>query len=113
MMIGGNMKGSEDREERPDRSARTLFLHVCNSTTKAKQKRSTENAEPRVGCTNKPGDVQGEWSAIGTCALGLFAHKAHPLLQRGGGARTTIRGSLFTSTPKASVFGSTSGMLLF
>ena len=86
---------------------------VCNGTTKAKQKRSTENAEPRVGCTNKPGDVQGEWSAIGTCALGLFAHKAHPLLQRGGGARTTIRGSLFTSTPKASVFGSTSGMLLF
>ena len=86
---------------------------MCNGTTKAKQKRSTENAEPRVGCTNKPGDVHGEWSAIGTCALGLFAHKAHPLLQRGGGARTTIRGSLFTSTPKASVFGSTSGMLLF
>ena len=27
-MIGGNMKGSRDREERPDRSARTLSLHV-------------------------------------------------------------------------------------
>ena len=29
-------------------------MHVCNGTTKAKQKRSTENAEPHVGCTNKP-----------------------------------------------------------
>ena len=50
---------------------------MCNGTTKAKQKRSTENAEPRVGCTNKPGDERGEWSAIGTSALGLYAHKAH------------------------------------
>ena len=32
-MIGGNMKGSEDREERPDRSARTLFLHVHKGTS--------------------------------------------------------------------------------
>ena len=62
-----------------------IIPYMCNGTTKAKQKRSTENAEPHVGCTNKPGDERGEWSAIETSALGLYAHKANPPLQRGGG----------------------------
>ena len=65
---------------------------MCNGTTKAKQKRSTENAEPHVGCTNKPGDERGEWSAIETSALGLYAHKANPPLQRGGGAQDIFLG---------------------
>ena len=74
----------DDAQSRPHKDCNSK-VSWCNGTTKAKQKRSTENAEPHVGCTNKPGDVQGEWSAIGTCALGLFAHTAHPPLQRGGG----------------------------
>ena len=49
-----------------------------NGTTKAKQKRSIENAEPPVGCTNKPGNVRGEWSAIVTTVLGLHAHEGKP-----------------------------------
>ena len=32
-----------------------IMALMCNGTTKAKQKRSTKNAEPHVGCTNKPG----------------------------------------------------------
>ena len=58
------------------------FVHACNGTTKAKQKRLTENAEPHVGCTNKPGDERGEWSAIETSASGLYAHAhTHTRLQ--------------------------------
>ena len=51
---------------------------MCNGTTKAKQKRLTENAEPHVGCTNKPGIVRGTWSVIVTIVSGLHAHKGKP-----------------------------------
>ena len=51
---------------------------VCNGTTKAKQKRSTENVQPHVGCTNKPGDVRGERFAIVTTVLGLHAQESKP-----------------------------------
>ena len=56
---------------------------MCNGTTKAKQKRSTENAQPHVGCTNKPGDERGEWSAIETSVLGLYAHEGKPTTPTG------------------------------
>ena len=55
-----------------------LHAAMCNGTTKAKQKRSTENSEPHVGCTNKPGNARGEWSAIVTTVLGLHAHEGKP-----------------------------------
>ena len=51
---------------------------VCNGTTKAKQTRWTENAEPHVGCANKLGGVQGKWSVIVTTVLGKRAHGSKP-----------------------------------
>ena len=41
-------------------------MTVCNGTTRAEQKRSTDNAEPNEGCTNKLGNVWAAWSVIVT-----------------------------------------------
>ena len=65
-------------------------FNVCNSTTKAKQKRSTENAEPHVICTNKPGNVRMEDGVLlrgmsqatkGTHALGPYQYIERPFGQ--------------------------------
>ena len=39
------------------------------------QARSTENAEPNKGCTNKLGNVRDEWSVIVTKVSGLHANE--------------------------------------
>ena len=106
---------------------------VCNGATRAKQKCSTENAEPYEGCTNKPGNVQDAWSVIVTSVSGLHAHKGKPSMRwptcskaisrlfprpypnlltskfRGNKKelRLVQRGSLQARTHKASVLGST------